>query len=141
MTDPIADMLTRLRNAVQARHQRVTYRVALQGGDRAHPGAGRLHPELQGADARATPGRRGAAKRRIAPVIRIVLKYGPRGENVISGLQRVSRRVGASISVVKTCRRSWADWAPTFSRTSRGIMTGREAIKAGVGGEVLCNIW
>jgi small subunit ribosomal protein S8 len=73
--------------------------------------------------------------------IRITLKYGPRGENVISGLERVSRpgrRVYlASDSVPKVM----GGLGTSILTTSRGVMTGRDAQRAGVGGEVLCNVW
>src|SRR4029453_1681732 len=82
MTDPIADMLTRIRNAVRARHQRVdvpasTFKVEI---------ARILEREgyIQGFRTVTDEGA-------VQPVIRILLKYGPRGENVISGLERVSR--------------------------------------------------
>jgi small subunit ribosomal protein S8 len=75
------------------------------------------------------------------PVIRIFLKYGPRGEQVISGLERVSRpgrRVYLDRSSVPTVM---GGLGTSILTTSRGVMTGREAVKAGVGGEVLCNVW
>ena len=73
--------------------------------------------------------------------IRLFLKYGPRGENVISGLERVSRpgrRVYLGRAEVP---KVMGGLGTSILTTSRGVMTGREAVKAGVGGEVLCNIW
>src|SRR6185295_13266946 len=82
MTDPIADMLTRIRNAVNSRHQRVdvpasTFKVEI---------AKILEREgyIQGFKLVTEEGA-------VQQVLRIHLKYGPRGENVISGVQRVSR--------------------------------------------------
>jgi small subunit ribosomal protein S8 len=132
MTDPIADMLTRIRNAVRARHQRVdvpasTFKVEI---------ARILEREgyIQGFRTVTDEGA-------VQPVIRILLKYGPRGENVISGLERVSRpgrRVYFGRDDVPTVM---GGLGTAILTTSRGIMTGQDAVKAGVGGEVLCNIW
>lgn len=132
MTDPIADMLTRIRNAVRARHQRVdvpasTFKVEI---------ARILEREgyIQGFKTVTDEGA-------VQPVIRILLKYGPRGENVISGLERVSRpgrRVYFGRDDVPTVM---GGLGTSILTTSRGIMTGQDAVKAGVGGEVLCNIW
>ena len=73
--------------------------------------------------------------------LRMFLKYGPRGERVISGIQRVSRpgrRVYFGRDEVPDVL---AGLGTSILTTSRGVMTGREAVKAGVGGEVLCNVW
>ena len=134
MTDPIADMITRIRNAVHARHQRVDIpasrfkaeiaRILEQEGYIA----GFKTVDAEGADA-------------VGTAIRISLKYGPRGEAVISGLQRVSRpgrRVYASRDEVPSVL---GGLGVSILTTSRGVMTGRAAQKAGVGGEILCNVW
>jgi small subunit ribosomal protein S8 len=73
--------------------------------------------------------------------LRVFLKYGPRGERVITGIQRVSRpgrRVYFGRDDVPDVL---AGLGTSILTTSRGVMTGREAVKAGVGGEVLCNVW
>jgi small subunit ribosomal protein S8 len=73
--------------------------------------------------------------------LRLFLKYGPRGERVIMGLERVSRpgrRVYFGRDDVPDVL---AGLGTSILTTSRGVMTGREAVKAGVGGEVLCNVW
>jgi small subunit ribosomal protein S8 len=73
--------------------------------------------------------------------IRITLKYGPRGETVLSGLERVSRpgrRVYLGRDEVPTVM---GGLGTAILTTSRGVMTGRDAERAGVGGEVLCNVW
>ena len=75
------------------------------------------------------------------PMIRIYLKYGSQGEKVISGIERVSRpgrRVYFGRDAVPPVL---AGLGTSILTTSRGIMTGREAVKEGVGGEVLCNVW
>jgi small subunit ribosomal protein S8 len=131
MTDPIADMITRIRNAVHARHPRVDVpashfkaeiaRILEQEGYIS----GFKRVEAEGAPA----------------LIRISLKYGPRGENVISGLERVSRPGRRVYLGREDVPQVMGGLGTSILTTSRGVMTGREAVKAGVGGEVLCNIW
>jgi len=73
--------------------------------------------------------------------MRMFLKYGPGGEKAISGIERVSRpgrRVYAHRDEVPTVL---GGLGVTILTTSRGVMTGRAAQKAGVGGEILCNVW
>jgi small subunit ribosomal protein S8 len=73
--------------------------------------------------------------------LRVLLKYGPRGERVITGIQRVSRpgrRVYFGRADVPDVL---AGLGTSILTTSRGVMTGKDAIKSGVGGEVLCNVW
>ena len=73
--------------------------------------------------------------------MRMFLKYGPGGEKVISGIERVSRpgrRVYASRDEVPTVL---GGLGVSILTTSRGVMTGRAAQKAGVGGEILCKVW
>ena len=135
MTDPIADMLTRIRNAVAAKRVRVEIpasklkaEIARILQDEGYIQAFKLVEE--------TP--EGQAPRRL---IRISLKYGPRGEKVITGIERISRpgrRVYFGREDVPTVL---GGLGTSILTTSRGVMTGREAVKAGVGGEVLCNIW
>jgi small subunit ribosomal protein S8 len=74
-------------------------------------------------------------------IIRVFLKYGPRGERVITGLERISRpgrRVYLGVDDVPSVL---GGLGTNILTTSRGVMTGRAAKKAGVGGEVLCNVW
>ena len=76
-----------------------------------------------------------------ASTLRLFLKYGPRGERIITGIERVSRpgrRVYFGSNEVPDVL---AGLGTSILTTSRGVMTGREAVKAGVGGEVLCNVW
>jgi small subunit ribosomal protein S8 len=132
MTDPIADMLTRVRNAVHARRTRVDVpasrfkaevaRILEQEG---YIQSFKLMPEENSPQG----------------VIRIVLKYGPRGENVITGLERVSRPGRRVYFGRDDVPKVMGGLGTSILTTSRGVMTGREAVKAGIGGEVLCNIW
>jgi small subunit ribosomal protein S8 len=132
MTDPIADMITRIRNAVHARHQRVDVPASRFKAEVARI----LEAEGYIAGVKHVP-----ATESTPEVLRLHLKYGPRGENVISGLSRVSRpgrRTYVSRDQVPTVM---GGLGTSILTTSRGVMTGREAAKAGVGGEVLCTIW
>jgi small subunit ribosomal protein S8 len=134
MTDPIADMLARIRNATQSRHSRVDMPSSRLKVEIARI----LESEgyVQGFKVvDAQPGQPPQA------TLRVFLKYGPRGERVITGIQRVSRpgrRVYFGRDEVPDVL---AGLGTSILTTSRGVMTGREAVKAGVGGEVLCNVW
>ena len=134
MTDPIADMLARIRNATLARHGRVempSSRLKVEiakilQNEGYIQGFSVLEPK---------DGERAQTQ------LRVFLKYGPRGERVITGIQRVSRpgrRVYFGRDDVPDVL---AGLGTSILTTSRGVMTGREAVKAGVGGEVLCNVW
>ena len=137
MTDPIADMLTRLRNAVTAKHTRVDMPASKLKAEIARI----LQDEgyIQGFRmVEAAAEKTGQQPR---PMIRLFLKYGPHGERVISGLERISRpgrRVYLGVEDVPTVL---GGLGTSILTTSRGVMTGRAARKAGVGGEVLCNVW
>jgi small subunit ribosomal protein S8 len=140
MTDPIADMLTRIRNAVHARHQRVDIPASRLKADIAKilesegfiSGYSNVDPS-QGPDTTGDGVER--------PAIRLFLKYGPRGEQVITGIERVSRPGRRVYFGSKEVPRVMGGLGTTILTTSRGVMTGKEAAKAGVGGEVLCNVW
>ena len=137
MTDPIADMLTRLRNAVTAKHTRVDMPASKLKAEIARI----LQDEgyIQGYRLVEEPAEKEGRQPR--QVIRLFLKYGPRGEKVISGIERISRpgrRVYLGVEDVPTVL---GGLGTSILTTSRGVMTGRAARKAGVGGEVLCNVW
>ena len=137
MTDPIADMLTRIRNAVTARHARVEMPASKLKAEIARI----LQDEgyIAGFKMVETPAERpGKAARQH---IRLFLKYGTTGDKAISGIERVSRpgrRVYASRDEVPAVL---GGLGVTILTTSRGVMTGQAAKKAGVGGEILCNVW
>jgi small subunit ribosomal protein S8 len=147
MTDPIADMLTRIRNAVNARHQRVDMPASRFKTEIARvleqEGYIQGFRVIEAGDAAAQDknDKKDKKNETVQPLIRILLKYGPRGENVISGLQRVSRPGRRVYFGREDVPRVMGGLGTSILTTSRGVMTGRDAIKAGVGGEVLCNIW
>ena len=130
MTDPIADMITRIRNAVRARHPRVDIPASRFKAEIAKI----LEQEGYVSAVKMVDG---------APqgTIRITLKYGPRGETVISGLERVSRPGRRVYLGSEDVPKVMGGLGTAILTTSRGVMTGREAQRAGVGGEVLCNVW
>jgi small subunit ribosomal protein S8 len=134
MTDPIADMLTRIRNATIARHTRVDMPSSRLKVEIARILEGEGY--IQGFKVlEAAPGERVQAQ------LRLILKYGPRGERVITGLERVSRPGRRVYFGSENVPDVLAGLGMSILTTSRGVMTGREAAKVGVGGEVLCNIW
>lgn len=133
MTDPIADMLTRLRNAVHARHPRVDVPTSRLKAEIARilerEGYIQGFKMVEPADTSESG------------VIRIQLKYGPRGEQVITGISRVSRPGRRVYFGRNDVPKVMGGLGTAILTTSHGVMTGRDAVKAGVGGEVLCNIW
>jgi small subunit ribosomal protein S8 len=134
MTDPIADMLSRIRNATLAKQTRVDMPSSRLKVEIAKILEGEGY--VQGFKVLEAE-----AGKRVQPVLRVMLKYGPRGERVISGIERVSRpgrRVYFGRDDVPDVL---AGLGTSILTTSRGVMTGKDAIKVGVGGEVLCNVW
>jgi small subunit ribosomal protein S8 len=130
MTDPIADMLTRIRNGAMARHERVEMphsnlkeRVAI-----VMKGEGYLD------DVRPSEGED-------PKVLTLVLRYGRDRQSAIDGLRRVStpgRRVYVRHDrIARVC----TGMGISILSTSRGVMTDREARRQRVGGELLCEIW
>ena len=137
MTDPISDMLTRLRNAVTAKHARVDMPASRLKAEIARI----LQDEGYIQGFRLVEEQAEKAGRQPRQVIRIFLKYGPHGERVISGLERISRPGRRVYLGVEDVPQVLGGLGTSILTTSRGVMTGRAARKAGVGGEVLCNVW
>jgi small subunit ribosomal protein S8 len=137
MTDPIADMITRIRNSVSAKHARVDMPASKLKAEIARI----LQDEgyIQGFRIVEEPSTKQGRQSR--QIIRLFLKYGPKGERVITGLERISRpgrRVYLGVDDVPAVL---GGLGTNILTTSRGVMTGRAARQAGVGGEVLCNVW
>ena len=130
ISDPIADMLTRVRNASRARHTDVVVPASRTKREIARI----LKDEGYIANFRLTDdGKQG--------VLRVFLKYGPGMERVITDLQRVSRP-GCRIYCGKDeIPRVYGGLGINILSTSRGLMTGRSAAREGVGGEILVNVW
>jgi len=136
MTDPIADMLARIRNAVAAKHTRVDIPASRLKNEIARilqdEGYIQGFKMLEDASGKTT-----------APTktLRLFLKYGPHGERLITGVERISRPGRRVYFGRDDVPEVLAGLGTSILTTSRGVMTGRAAVKAGVGGEVLCNIW
>ena len=130
VSDPIADMLTRLRNAIAMRHSHVlvpasNLKIAL---------ARIMKDEGYIADYEVS-------QDQPQPVIRIRLKYGPGRKSVLSGLKRVSKPGRRVYSGTKDIPWVLSGMGIAILSTPKGVMTGREARRLGIGGEVLCHIW
>ncbi|HEY3834937.1 MAG TPA: 30S ribosomal protein S8 [Bryobacteraceae bacterium] len=129
-SDPIADMLTRVRNAIIARHPKVDVPASKLKAEIA-----RILKE-EGYIANYKVAEEGVKK-----VIKIYLKYGPNNSPVITQIERISRP-GCRVYVGQSdIPRVQGGLGINILTTPRGVMTGRHAHKEGVGGEVLCRIW
>jgi small subunit ribosomal protein S8 len=130
LTDPVADMLARIRNAIRARHQKVDIPSSKLKAEIA-----RILKE-EGFIANFKPTEEEGHK-----VLRLYLKYGNNNEAAISNLDRVSRP-GCRVYVGRTeIPRVLGGLGINILTTPRGVMTGRQARKEGVGGELLCEVW
>ena len=130
ITDPIADMLTRIRNANTAKHETVD----VPASNMKKAIAEILNEEGYIASYQVIEdGKQG--------VIRIALKYGPNKEKVISGLKRVSKPGLRIYAGAEELPRVLKGLGIAIVSTSKGIMTDRAARKQNIGGEVLAFIW
>lgn len=130
MTDPIADMLTRIRNANIVRHEsvelpaskikKIVAEILVQEGY-----LGGMEEYMDGS----------------VPMLRLTLKYGSSKERVITGLKRISKP-GLRVYVQKdNIPKVLGGLGIAVLSTSKGIMTDRTARREGVGGEVICYVW
>ena len=130
MTDSIADMLTRIRNANRALHEEVDIpasRLKLEVAKiLKREGFIKGYKTIE-------DGKQG--------ILRIFLKYGPGNERIINQLARVSRPGRRVYLGVKKIPKVKSGLGMAILSTSRGILTDEEARAAGVGGEVLCSVW
>jgi small subunit ribosomal protein S8 len=148
MTDPLADMLTRIRNAVRIEKPAVEMpasglktklaQVLKDEGYVLDFQVGKYQSGEGGSENFVTEG---ASLADAKAVLRVYLKYGPEGERVIRHIERVSK---------PGCRlyAGWKDLKPVLDglgiavlSTSRGLMSDRRARAERIGGEVLCNVW
>jgi len=130
MTDPIADMLTRIRNALRARLQMVDVPASRLKGDIARI----LKDEgyIRNFKVVEDPPQ---------GVLKIHLKYDPEGAPAISGIERISRP-GRRVYAGKTeIPQILGGLGITIVSTSQGLKTGHQSRTDGVGGEVLCKVW
>ena len=130
MTDPVADMVSRIRNGVRAKLPKVDVPSS------------KLKVEI----ARILKDEGYISNFKVSEddkqnMLRVFLKYGPGMERVITDLQRVSKP-GCRIYCGKDqIPRVYGGLGINILSTSRGLMTGRSAAREGVGGEILCNVW
>jgi small subunit ribosomal protein S8 len=133
MTDPIADLLTRIRNAAAAQHHDVTIPSSRLGQEIARILSEQGYIEAYDVHDPA-PGRPGQE-------LTITLKYTQARRPVISGLQRVSRPGQRTYVDHSHIPRVQGGMGTAIISTSQGVMTGHEARIAGVGGEVVAQVW
>ena len=129
MTDPIADMLTRIRNGLAAKHETVTMpsskeKVAIA---KILLDEGYINGYKVEGDTKKT--------------LTIDLKYGKKGEKVISGLRRISKPGLRVYAKVENLPRVLNGLGTALISTSGGMMTDRDARKKNMGGEVIAYIW
>lgn len=129
-SDPIADMLTRIRNASTARHVQVVIPSSNMKADIA-----RVLTEEGFVEAY------GITDDKPQPNLVIRMKYDREGEPVITGLERVSKPGRREYTGFRDVPWVRSGLGITILSTPQGIMTGRQARKQRVGGEVVCNVW
>jgi small subunit ribosomal protein S8 len=132
MTDPIADMLTRIRNGIQSRHDRVEM----------------PHSKLKVEVAKILKSEGFISNYKVVEEegkpqasLRVYLKYSENGEPVIHGIERVSRPGRRVYRGKAEIPQVLGGLGLAIVSTSRGVLSGAEAARTGVGGEVLCQVW
>lgn len=129
LSDPIADMLTRIRNALRARHETVNVRASkiCEGICRVLKEEGyitdftRIEDNKQG-------------------ILRVYLKYGPMGQDVVTELKRISKPGRRVYSTVEELPRPLNGLGIAIVSTSRGVLSDRQCRRDNVSGEVLCTV-
>jgi len=131
MTDPVADLLTRIRNAAQEKHEKVEVP------------ASRLKANIVKVleEEGYVKGFRLLRSEAGLPVIKIVLKYDPDGSSVIQGIRRISKPGLRRYAGYSEFPKPLSGAGICIVSTSKGILTGRRAHTQKVGGEVLCEVW
>ena len=130
MTDPIADLLTRIRNAIAADHEyaeipasKFKVEIARILDEQGYIEGWSVEPA------------------RVGEVLRVKLKYTEDRKSVISGLKRVSRPGRRTYTHSREVPKVLGGMGTVIVTTSRGVMTGHQARKQGVGGEVVAYVW
>ena len=130
VSDPIADFLTRVRNGLTADHDEVRIPASTFKAEIA-----RILDEQGYIDGyRVEPDR-------VGQVIRVKLKYTEDRQPVIAGMKRISRPGRRTYVGAGEIPKVLGGMGTAILSTSRGVMTGHEARKAGVGGEVVAQVW
>jgi len=130
MTDPIADMLARIRNAIAAKHAKAQM-----------PSSGIKVEIAKILKSEGFLEDFATAEAEGKQTLSLTFRFGPSGEKVISGIQRVSRS-GCRVYVKKNeIPTVLGGLGITIISTPQGLMTGGESRRRGLGGEVICNVW
>ena len=130
MTDPIADLLTRIRNAIAADHEF------------AEIPASKFKTEIARVlDEQGYIESYSVEPARVGEVLRVKIKYTEDRRSVISGLQRVSRPGRRTYTHSGELPKVLGGMGTVIMSTSRGVMTGHQARHEGVGGEVVAYVW
>jgi small subunit ribosomal protein S8 len=132
MTDPIADMLTRIRNANIAMHD--TVRMPSSKVKESLAGILQKEGYIEGFNVADDPGRPGRT-------LEITMKYTPDRSRTISGIRRISKPGLRVYTKADKLPRVLGGLGVAVVSTSQGLMTDREARQRRVGGEVLCYVW
>ncbi|MCS6884557.1 MAG: 30S ribosomal protein S8 [Acidobacteriota bacterium] len=130
ITDPISDMLTRMRNALAARHAKVDVpasKIKLEIARILRDEGYITNYKISGEGARKS--------------IRIYLRYGPKGESVINHLERVSKPSCRRYVAKRDIPSVLGGLGISIISTSKGVMTGKQARKQNLGGELICKIY
>lgn len=130
MTDPIADMLTRVRNACQAGHRKVDI-----------PSSGMKREIARILKERGFVHNYAYVDDNRQGYLRLYLKYSPEEESVIQGLKRESRPGLRRYVGKNDIPRVLNGLGVAILSTSKGVLVGRDAHLAGVGGELVCSVW
>ncbi|HEY2093218.1 MAG TPA: 30S ribosomal protein S8 [Thermoanaerobaculia bacterium] len=130
MTDPIADMLTRIRNGITSRHERIELPSS------------KLKIEV----ARILKSEGFISNYKVVeegpqPTLRVYLRYSKDGEPVIHGIERISRPGRRVYRAKDEIPSVLGGLGLAIVSTSQGVLSGSDAAKKGVGGEVLCQVW
>ncbi|PIP39664.1 30S ribosomal protein S8 [Candidatus Desantisbacteria bacterium CG_4_9_14_3_um_filter_40_11] len=130
LTDPIADMLTRIRNANKAGHEKLdmpasnlkTQVISLLKRERYIKNYKLIEDRKQG-------------------ILRVYLRYGPNNEKIITNLKRISKPGLRRYKGSENVSRVFNGLGVAIVSTSKGILTDKECRKMNVGGEILCEVW
>jgi small subunit ribosomal protein S8 len=128
--DPITDLLNRLRNAMEAGHDRVEV-PASQVKENVL--------KVLAEEGYIGPFRRVEEKGKVS--LRVTLKYDQEGEPIVNGLERVSRPGRRVYAAAREIPEVLGGLGMSIVSTSKGIVTGRQAREQRLGGEILCNVW
>ena len=128
LTDPIADFLTRIRNSMRARHQKLDVPASKLKSEIARI----LKEEGYIANYKPADGLK---------LLRVYLKYDVNNQSVMRELKRVSRPGCRVYQGKDEIRRVQGGLGIAILTTPKGVMTGRQARREGVGGELLCEVW